>query len=606
MKKNLFTLFMAGAAGSMFAQLPVSTTPQNKKVVLEEFTGIYCGYCPDGHRIANTIYNADPNNVVLINIHSGGYANVASGEPDLKTTEGTAIDGMPGMGISGYPAGAVNRTVFSGSAMSGGRGSWSGWANTVKSQSAYCNVALQGTLNATTRVLTVDAAVYYTANSPATTNSLTIVLLEDNVLGPQHNYGTPTPYNAANYNVDGSYNHNHVLRKALTPTFGITIPTTTSGTTFTTSVSYTVPATYGATGKTNPCVLGNLKLAAFVTQTQSVTINANHGPITITNIPNTLDAGIGNLKADAEVCAGNLAPSYMVLSNGGSTAITSAVLSYSATGGTAQTYNFSGNIPALTHTVIGIPSYSFAAAANNTLNIAITSVNGGAADPITANNTAAKAIPLTTKIANSTLMSMEFTTDAYGSELSWVVQNELTGATIANGGPYTDLAASGTSLQPTVNFTVVPNTCYKVVVTDSYGDGFNNGYGAGKYVIKANGATVYTMNGVMTSGQDLRLFRTSAGATSLKESSNIISNVSVYPNPAQTATSLDIDLIQNDNITINVMSVTGQVVFTQSLNDASAGKHIVSLNTENWANGVYNVHISTTEGSVNHKLVVSK
>lgn len=605
MKKNLFTLLLAGAAGSTFAQLPVSTAPQNKKVVLEEFTGIYCGFCPDGHRIANTIYNADPNNVVLINIHSGGYANVASGEPDLKTTEGTAIDGMPGMGITGYPAGSVNRTVFTGSAMSGGRGSWSGWANTIKSQSAYCNVALQGTLNATTRVLTVDAAVYYTANSPTTTNSLTIVLLEDDVLGPQHNYGSPTPYNAANYNVDDSYNHNHVLRKALTPTFGITIPVTTTGTTFTTSVSYTVPATYGAAGKTNPCVLGNLKLAAFVTQTQSVTINANHGPITVTNIANTLDAGIGSLKADAEVCAGNIAPSYMVLTNAGSTAITSAVISYSATGGSTQTYNFAGNIPALTHTVIGIPSYSFAAAATNTLNIAITSVNGGAADAVTANNATSKSIPLTTRVSNSTLMSMEFTTDRYGSELSWVVKNEVTGATIANGGPYTDLAANGVSLQPTVNFTVAPNTCYKVEVTDSGADGFNSGYGAGKYVIKANGTTLYTMNGVMSS-EDLRLFRTSAGATSLKESSNIISNVSVYPNPSQTASSVDIDLIQNDNITINVMSVTGQIVFTQTIADASAGKHIVNLNTENWANGVYNVHISTTEGSVNHKLVVSK
>lgn len=603
MKKDLFTVLLASATGSIFAQLPVSTAPQNKKVVLEEFTGIYCGYCPDGHSIANSIYNADPANVVLINIHSGGYANVATGEPDLKTPEGTAIDGMPGMGITGYPAGTVNRTVLSGSSMAGSRGSWTGWANTIKAQSAYCNVALQGTLNATTRVLTVNAEVYYTANSPATTNSLSIVLLEDDVLGPQHNYGNPL-YNASNYNVDASYNHNHVLRKALTPTFGLTIPTTTTGTTFTTSVSYTVPATYGASGKTNPCVLGNLTLAAFVTETKSVTINGNHGPITITNIANTLDAGVGSLNADAEVCIGNLSPSYMVLTNAGSTAITSAVLSYSATGGATQTFNFAGNIPALTHTVIGIPSYSFAAAATNTLNIAITSVNGGSADPVTANNTVAKSIPLTTKIANTTAMSMEFTTDRYGSELTWVVKNEATGATIASGGPYSNLAANGASLQPTVNFTVAPNTCYKVVVTDAGADGFNSGYGAGKYVIKSNGTAVFSMNGVMSS-EDTKLFKSSVSA-GLKESSNVISNISVYPNPAQTAASLDIDLVQNDHITIQVMSVTGQVVFTQTIADASAGKHTVNLDTENWANGVYNVHVSTTEGSANHKLVVSK
>jgi len=606
MKKQLFTVLLTGAVGSTFAQLPVSTTPQNKKAVLEEFTGIYCGYCPDGHSIANSIYNADPANVILINVHSGGYANVAAGEPDLKTTEGTAIDGMPGMGITGYPAGDVNRTILTGSVMSTGRGNWSSMAATIKSQPAYCNVALQGTLNATTRVLTVVAQVYYTSASPASTNSLSIVLLEDAVLGPQHNYGTPTPYNASNYNVDNSYNHNHVLRKALTPTFGLTIPITTTGTTFTTSATYTVPATYGAAGKTNPCLLGNLKLAAFVTESNTLTINGNHGPIVVTNIANSLDGSVSNLIADAEVCLGKISPSFLVLGNNGSTAITTAAINYSVAGGASQTYNFTGNIPALTQTVISLPSYSFAAAATNMLNVSITSVNGGA-DPLIANNITTKSIPLTSKISNSTLMSMVFTTDQYGSESTWNVSDEATGTTIASGGPYTDLAASGTSVQPTVNFTVAPNTCYKVTVNDAYGDGFNNGYGAGNYVIKANGTTtVYTMNGVMTGNIDNKLFKSSATATGLNEASTSIVNVSVYPNPANTSSAVNVDLVQNENFTINVMSVTGQAVFTQTVNNASAGQHIINLNTENWASGVYNIHVSTSEGSISRKLVVSK
>ncbi|MBK8367031.1 MAG: hypothetical protein IPL10_06335 [Bacteroidetes bacterium] len=86
MKKQLLTLLAAGATGSMFAQLPVSTTPSNKNIVLEEFTGIHCGYCPDGHVVANNIYNNNPGRVVLINIHSGSFANAAKGEQDLKTT----------------------------------------------------------------------------------------------------------------------------------------------------------------------------------------------------------------------------------------------------------------------------------------------------------------------------------------------------------------------------------------------------------------------------------------------------------------------------------------------------------------------------------------
>ena len=56
--KKLYTftiLFLTSLV--IHSQTIVSTSPENKKVVLEEFTGITCGYCPDGHAIANNIAN---------------------------------------------------------------------------------------------------------------------------------------------------------------------------------------------------------------------------------------------------------------------------------------------------------------------------------------------------------------------------------------------------------------------------------------------------------------------------------------------------------------------------------------------------------------------
>lgn len=603
MKKQLLSLIATGAMTTAFAQLPVSTTPQNKNVVLEEYTGIYCGYCPDGHSVANTIKANNPGRVVLINIHTGGYANVAAGEPDLKNTIGAAIAGMPNMGITGYPAGDVNRTVLTGSVMAAGRGSWSTMANTILSQSAYCNVAVEGTIDATTRVLTYTAQVYYTANSPASTNSLTVMLLEDNVLGPQHNYGNPL-YNASNYNADGSYNHNHVLRAGLTAgNFGITIPTTTSGTTFTTTGTYTVPATYGAAGKTNPCMLGRLELAAFVTETNALTINGSYGPVTITNIANANDGGLSTLVADNETCAGNLQPTKFNFVNNGSANITSATINYSVSGGSNQVYNFAGNLAPYTQTVITLPSYSWPAAATNTLSINISNINGGS-DANASNNVVTKSIPLTTKISNSTIMSMDFTQDQYGSESSWEIREEVSNSLVVSGGPYTDLAASGTSLH-THTFTANPNLCYKVVVNDAYGDGFNAGYGAGNYKIYGNGTLIYTMNGVM-SAQDIRLFKTSATANGVSELETSISNVSLYPNPAKNSSNLTIELVQSETVTVNLVNAIGQVVFSQTLTNASAGTHDMKLNTEELAAGVYNLNISVGNGKVNRKLVVTK
>jgi hypothetical protein len=613
MKKQILTLLAAGTAGSLFAQLPVSTTPQNKKAVLEEFTGIYCGYCPDGHSRANAIYNADPTHVVLINIHSGGYANVAVGEPDLKSTMGNAIDGMSGMSIQGYPAGAMNRTNFGSASLSQytvspygmaqNRGTWNSTANTMKSQAAYCNIAVEGSVDAVTRVLTYTAQVYYTANSPVTTNSLTVMLLEDKIFGPQHNYGSPTPYNAANYNADGSYNHNHVLRKGLTAgNFGITIPVTTAGTTFTTSGTYTIPLTYGASGKTNPCMLGNIELAALVTETNVKTINGAYGPITITNAPNTRDAAVTTLIADAETCAGNLQPTKFNLVNNGSTNMTSASITYSVSGGTPQTYNFSGNLAPFTQTIITLPAYSFPAGTTNTLSVLVTSVNGST-DQNAANDVVTKSIPLTTKVANSANLTMEFTQDQYGSESTWEIREEVSNALIASGGPYSDLGSSGTLLH-TQAFTVNSNTCYKVVVNDAFGDGINAGTGLGNYKIKEGAITTYSMNGTFGT-QDIKLFKTSV-FTGIAEVNTTVSNISVYPSPAKNSAALSLDLIQNETITVNVVNTVGQVVYSESMKDLSAGNHVVNFNTEAWANGIYNVNVSTTNGTTNVKLVIAK
>ncbi len=67
---NLF--LMSGACA--FAQLPVSETVEMRKVVFEEFTGIYGGFCPLGHIISHSIENPNPDNVVVIKVHAGDNA----------------------------------------------------------------------------------------------------------------------------------------------------------------------------------------------------------------------------------------------------------------------------------------------------------------------------------------------------------------------------------------------------------------------------------------------------------------------------------------------------------------------------------------------------
>ena len=63
----------------------VSIVPENKNVILEEFTGIQCVYCPDGHLIASQIQSNNINDVYIIKIHSGTYSYPSMGQPDFRT-----------------------------------------------------------------------------------------------------------------------------------------------------------------------------------------------------------------------------------------------------------------------------------------------------------------------------------------------------------------------------------------------------------------------------------------------------------------------------------------------------------------------------------------
>ncbi len=290
MKKMLLSpVLLALTSLPALAQLPVSTTAQNRKVVLEEFTGIHCGYCPDGHKRANDLKAAKPDgDVILVNIHTGGYATPSSGEPDYRTAEGASIAAITGMNITGYPTGAVNRHKFgteTGFAVN--RGAWNSYAGQILAMPSYANVALQAELDTLTRILTVKTETYFTGAGTAS-NKLTVVLMEDEVHGPQVNGAA---YYPAMMNPDGTYTHNHLLRKTLTSATGDILSPTTVGSKVSKKYTFTVPAQFVNRAPD----MKNLRVAAFVAENNSEILTGAYGPIKLTNKP----AGVADVPAFA-------------------------------------------------------------------------------------------------------------------------------------------------------------------------------------------------------------------------------------------------------------------------------------------------------------------
>ena len=213
----------------------------------------------------------------------------------MRTTDGTAIAAIPTMGITGYPQGAVSRTMYptTATALAMGRGSWTNAVNAILGQSAYVNVAGQAVLDVANNQLTVNIEAYYTANSPVATNKLTVMLLQNNINGPQTGAST---FNPTMINPDGTYRHMHALRDVITTgATGEDITTTTQGTLVQRTYTYTVPASYANV----PVDLSNLEILAFVAEGTTTTINVAKVPISYTGLTTVNNANLVSITQPA-------------------------------------------------------------------------------------------------------------------------------------------------------------------------------------------------------------------------------------------------------------------------------------------------------------------
>ena len=265
MKKALSFLGALLLVAAVSAQTFVSTEPSNRNVLIEEFTGVNCGYCPEGHAICNQIMADHPGRAWAINIHEGPYA------VRYKTQWGSALSTQAK--VSGYPTGTVNRHVWTGNAMAMNRGSWTTYANRTLIKSSPVNIAAQATIDGRTRVLTVVVEMYYTADQAISSNRLNVALLQNNVLGPQSGMdGNPA------YVVGNQYRHMHMLRDLLTGQWGEEITTIASGTCVTRTYRYFVPFMIGDVTITN---LADLEVLAFVCEDHKEVLTACKAEMTV-------------------------------------------------------------------------------------------------------------------------------------------------------------------------------------------------------------------------------------------------------------------------------------------------------------------------------------
>lgn len=489
---------------SLKAQQYVSTQPSNRGVILEEFTGRTCTWCPSGHVIANGIKAAHPDQFWSINIHSNGWFS-ATTYPNLNTEKGNQI--RAAFNAQSFPSGVVNRST----AAAVGRGEWVNQSNTQFNQAAECNMAGMVVINPDTRVATITVEVYYTANSSVDENYLTVCMVQDSIWGSQ----TGGSDNPAQW-VNGQYCHMHVFRDIVTNTMGDAIAPTTQGSLITRTYEYSIPEMIGSPNGVE-VDLNNIHFLAWVseryqgTPTRPILTACELEKVQGSNEP--IYPYIKEIAQQANIVCSHSKVAVLTIQNLGTNTITSMSIN-AIIEGVSYNVNWDGSMAQYATTKIELPvEVPFG---NHVIHAEITEANG---QPFSSQTDGIVSCPewVDHQIAGQEEeIRLNLMQDKYGAQITWDFKAS-DGTVLASGGPYSTLPG-GTATQIHVERVTIPaNDCILFTIHDSGNDGICCDYGNGYFTVKdSQGNVLYGDQNDGGFGAEASFMISTTGATEVE------------------------------------------------------------------------------------------
>ena len=550
------------------AQTFVSTEPSKKNALLEEFTGVTCQYCPDGHRIANQLIANNPGLFFAINIHQGIYAQT---NPDFRTEFGDAIANQTG--LTGYPMGTISRHVFSGSNTAMDRGQWSNRATQIMAQDSYVNIAAVSSIDALSRELTVTVELYYTADADVDTNFLNVALLQNNILGPQ----TGMNYNPTQV-INGRYNHQHMLRHLLTGQWGEEITEVSQGSFITKTYTYTIPEHL----RNVKYEISDLDIIVFIAEGHQEIITAAKSEMSFTN-------NYPEIRALREIETYSCAPEVLLSAtvfNFSEEVMNKINFTYKFDGELENTFIWNNrSIAPMTTDTLNFCYLPIISGEEHKILITLTSFNDN--DEITGAIPYEITVKKTIKEAIGEEFAFILATDRFASQTSYKFFDS-NGNVIMSAGPWTNLTYNGITVRQYLFEPPKPGS-YKLEVYDTAGNGINSGNGEGyiqlsdindNLIFYDDGKFGYQANYYINVSQNLSI-------GNYKVENELI----LFPNPVRDILSVESDLYI---ISVEITNLQGQkIIFTDKK----------EIDVSQLSSGVYLVYVNTNEGIVVNKVI---
>jgi hypothetical protein len=234
------------------AEAKVPAPPVVQRVLVEDFTGQFCGNCPAAGKMADSLHRANPTRVLVTEVHvTDFFARIRL--PDFPVdyrvpVVSDELDQVFDLSNRGLPQGAVNRAPFA-QANNDQVATFTLWPGAVTRELARTPIAelrVTPLFNRATGLLRLKVNTRYLTAQPNRQLRLGIIVVEDEVVGPQKVYRARPPFPPgwiAAKEIDPAYVHHNVMRAALAGTFGtVQVTGPQANQRFATYLGYQMPA----------------------------------------------------------------------------------------------------------------------------------------------------------------------------------------------------------------------------------------------------------------------------------------------------------------------------------------------------------------------------
>lgn len=575
----------------------VSKEPAKRKAVIEEYTGVSCGYCPDGHKAEAALLKKYPGQLFAINIHAGDLAEPVTGsDPDLKTTEGTTLNGI--FGVKTYPSAVLNRHKFESSYImstpSNRESDWGNYMQQIFRMDSYVNIAAKGDLDWATRKLKLTVQLYYTRDVPAgtTTNRIHVAMTQNDIIAYQKDYGH---YNPDQVTEDGRYRHLHVFRDMLTPLNGDTVKSIGKDSLITRTYEWTLPEEINDV----PLDLLNTNFVVFVAESREEIFSACEPEINHLNAPEIV-VSISDAKSLPSYSCDLFGRAAFTLSNRLGKDISEATFSLQTSWGTAEyTYKADSVLKAGQSAYVITDAFAARPNGEESVEIKVTAVNGEAytADAI---STAKATIFVNYAFTHNADVTLNIVQDRFGDDITWNFRDTEKDTVLYKGGPYRDLGTSGTRVNS------VPMSlekgCYALTVYDKSKDGINSErLGKGNINFVSQGKEFYRHDGKYADSVLIMLDTRENAANGKTEK---VETLSLRPNPAKDRAEISFTAEKATTVRVQVLNRTGVCVLDLGNIRTENGDTRIELPLQSLVPGMYFVILRGESVNLSSKLVI--